>query len=104
MVSDCLQMKFVFVMIGKIDVHVVVQLKSFTDLFLKGAKCVVPLLCANANKDGGVVTKAVVSSAMAAYFHRPLPDGAVELLVKQKLKAKVRGKETVCVLPPLSVE
>ena len=66
--------------------------------------CLPPLLCANANKDGGVVvTKAVVSSAMAAYFHRLLPDGAVELLVKQKLKGKVRGKETVCVLP-LSVE
>ena len=64
--------------------------------------CLPPLLCANANKDdGGVVTKAVVSAA--AYFHRPLPDGAVELLVKQKLKGKVRGKETVCVLP-LSVE
>ena len=27
MVSDCLQMKFILVMIGKIEVHVVVQLK-----------------------------------------------------------------------------
>ena len=66
--------------------------------------CLPPLLCANANKDGGVVvTKAVVSSAMAAYFHCALPDGAVELLVKQKLKGRVSGNETVSVLPP-SVE
>ena len=63
--------------------------------------CLPPLLCANANKDGGVVTKAVVSAA--AYFHSLLPDGAVELLVKQKLKGRVSGNETVSVLP-LSVE
>ena len=45
-----------------------------------------PLPCANANKDGGVVTKAVVSSAMAAYFHRLLPDdGAVRIASKTKI-------------------